>query len=76
MDGLIIESEKNCQCEKIGGLLHELIQSVQVIHAYAWGCQKQLQSDDMQKEEFKKILHIICEQSHIMGNKIHSFSDS
>ncbi|PJD91477.1 MAG: hypothetical protein CK424_06590 [Legionella sp.] len=76
MDGSSVKSEHICQCGKIGTLLHELTQSIQVIHAYAWGCQNQLQNDELVMQEFRSILQIICEHSHLMGNKIHSFSDS
>lgn len=55
-------------------LFHELLQSAQVIQAYAWGCKERLQHNEIPKEDMIQTLSTIYDHIALMGNKINQFN--
>lgn len=66
----------DCQCEHLPSLFHEVLQSAQVIQAYAWGCQERMMKNTISNEEILQILSTIHKQIEVIGTKINEFSPS
>lgn len=62
-----------CQCSKMPDFLHEIAQSVLIIHAYASGCSERLKGDALDNKQLTDIFKKINKHTGIIGEKIHLF---
>lgn len=69
------KSLHDCTCE-LPSLFHELLQSAQVIQAYAWGCQERMIKSTISNEQILQVLSTIHKQIGVIGTKINEFSQS
>jgi hypothetical protein len=69
----VVEKDNNiiCQCEKIPSIVHELSQSLVVMHSYLTGCIKRIQKDNLEKELLLNQLDKTNKHLEIISQKIH-----
>lgn len=70
-----MDNETKCKCDSINAMFHELLQSAQVIQAYAWGCQERLKNNGVDQEEMIETLSIIYDHVVLIGDKINQFNE-
>lgn len=70
-----IIAKKDCCCDNITPLLHDLLQSAQIIKAYAWGCSERLKSGDLDNDQLTDTFQIIYKHIQDIGRKIHAFAE-
>ena len=63
-----------CHCNKISVFLHELAQSLSVIHAYVNGCNERLKENALDNKQLFEALRTVNKQTEIMATKIHCFN--
>ena len=63
-----------CQCHKIPAFLHELTQSILVIHAYINGCNERLKTSTLENEHLGEAFSAISKQTEAIGFNIHSLN--
>ena len=59
-----------CQCHKIPGFLHELNQSLLVIHAYINGCRERLKENTLDNKQLIDVFSAISKQTDIIDENI------
>ena len=76
MEDIIVEKESkscntvSCQCHKIPAFLHELSQSVLIIHAYVNGCQARLKESTLDNKKLVEAFSVINKQTEIIVENI------
>ncbi len=77
MDGFVVKKapliidKMPCECNKIHGFLHELSQSLLVIHAYVNGCNERVKDNTLSKEQIVDVLSKINKHAEIISNNVH-----
>lgn len=61
---------KICNCKNIPSIVHELSQSLVVIHSYAKGCGERLKKDNFDKEQLINHLETVNKHVQIISEKI------
>lgn len=68
------EESNECIVKTVSGFLHDLSQSLLVIHAYVSGCNERIKNNGLSAGEFSEALKKIDSHTEIMGHKIHALN--
>jgi hypothetical protein len=68
------EESNESMVKTVSGLLHDLSQSLLVIHAYVSGCNERMKNNGLSAGEFSEALKKIDSHTEIMGHKIHTMN--
>ena len=60
-----------CHCDKLPVFLHELNQSLLIIHAYVSGCSERIKVNGLNNEQLSAVFKSINEHTELINNKIH-----
>lgn len=58
----------------LSSVVHEIAQSLLIVHAYVRGCIERIKNNNLNLDEFKSLLTTIQEQIAVMFSKLQYFS--
>lgn len=65
----------DCRCSSITLLLHDLVQSAQIIQMYASSYKARIKTGNVNNEQIADALHVIHNAIQDITNKIHAFAE-
>lgn len=65
-----LDTNKPCHCSQIPTMVHELSQSILVIHAYVCGCSERLKNSALDDDHLAVVLKKINHHLELISNKI------